>query len=772
MSGSEYVEKKSSSVPNQTTSSLQPHRLKLSVQAQSGSQEQETPSISEQLDKASQFGYNGLDVPVNVPATPPPPVQRQINSGGSENNSHPQAVPEASATSETVEETVSREELVLEETPPNQESPDTEGEGEGVAQTVQPEAESGEEQPQKPFLQAQLEKASKFGYNALDVGVNAPDTPSPRVQRKLTLDGLDNEYQPEVIERANPVLNGLNQFKVQRLCDECEAELADKEDKQPVQAKLEVGQPGDKYEQEADTVAAQVVEKINAPQPQQPVQRQSKLAKVSSVDTRHIQAFTPNAHRDATVQGLAKSFSAEEIGAIYQSNWERDFSQGPAKIADMVIAWKQVKLSAAKNGGNPDPQVAETFRSQVWTVIDMNLASATDESLSGYHYWEHMDNPGEGPAYSWNNPRKDADKRWQGKDNELPGYINDSKAYIKDEIVASVDEYRSFMDKGKVGIGIDNWNGVKKPEGYNPVAIENAAWIGDKNSPALERDAIAEETQQQAKSSGAKSKEQADWEKVLWQAIGHHLGRAMHALEDFFAHSNWLEAAQSHKRLRTDLGSEIDTAIFLPDIKTGTFEMPDKAHALGHKLSAISEQLLQDFDLLLKVYNKTKASTKLNQKERGNWLTGPNMNDFAFGSLETDSWTPAGEMLDVGVAADNMEEMIYSGNYEVADFLLNKEWLTALGNKGKILIEEGDKEAPSSGHGKLAKDQSEQGKDFQQAHALATKANQIVFAPLREIMDMGDVDAAKEALLKQLEMVDQMIAIPSDSHPLIGMVKL
>ncbi|HBB34265.1 MAG TPA: hypothetical protein DDZ80_27420 [Cyanobacteria bacterium UBA8803] len=44
----------------------------------------------------------------------------------------------------------------------------------------------------------------------------AHDTPSPRVQRKLTLDGLDNEYQPEVIERANPVLNGLNQFKVQR----------------------------------------------------------------------------------------------------------------------------------------------------------------------------------------------------------------------------------------------------------------------------------------------------------------------------------------------------------------------------------------------------------------------------------------------------------------------------------------------------------------------------------------------------------------------------
>lgn len=115
--------------------------------------------------------------------------------------------------------------------------------------------------------------------------------------------------------------------------------------------------------------------------------------------------------------------------------------------------------------------------------------------------------------------------------------------------------------------------------------------------------------------------------------------------------------------------------------------------------------------------------------------------------------------------------MIYGGNYEVSDFLLNKDWLTALNKKGEILIEEGDKEAPEGGHGKLAKDQSEHGKDFQQAHDLATKANEIVFAPLRQIMDMGDVDAAKEALLTQLKMVDKMIAIPSDSHPLIGMVE-
>ncbi|NER78826.1 MAG: hypothetical protein F6K42_04460, partial [Leptolyngbya sp. SIO1D8] len=42
-----------------------------------------------------------------------------------------------------------------------------------------------------------------------------------------------------------------------------------------LQAKLEIGAPGDKYEQEADTVAAQVVDRIHSPQMQQkPIQRQ------------------------------------------------------------------------------------------------------------------------------------------------------------------------------------------------------------------------------------------------------------------------------------------------------------------------------------------------------------------------------------------------------------------------------------------------------------------------------------------------------------------
>jgi hypothetical protein len=48
-----------------------------------------------------------------------------------------------------------------------------------------------------------------------------------------------------------------------------------KEEMEPIQAKLTIGQGGDKYEQEADQTAQRVVSQINSPAPQQPTQGQS-----------------------------------------------------------------------------------------------------------------------------------------------------------------------------------------------------------------------------------------------------------------------------------------------------------------------------------------------------------------------------------------------------------------------------------------------------------------------------------------------------------------
>ena len=68
----------------------------------------------------------------------------------------------------------------------------------------------------------------------------------------------------------------------------------------PLQRKLTVGQPGNKYEQEADTVAAKVVEQINSPTSQQSVQ-----GKVEPV-------VEPTVMRDGGVGGGAVDASVEQ----------------------------------------------------------------------------------------------------------------------------------------------------------------------------------------------------------------------------------------------------------------------------------------------------------------------------------------------------------------------------------------------------------------------------------------------------------------------------
>ena len=63
------------------------------------------------------------------------------------------------------------------------------------------------------------------------------------------------------------------------------------------QAKLTVNQPGDAYEQEADKVAQQVVQRMNKPQEQQKVQRQEKPKQEEEEEEEKVQAKS-----DSTIQ--------------------------------------------------------------------------------------------------------------------------------------------------------------------------------------------------------------------------------------------------------------------------------------------------------------------------------------------------------------------------------------------------------------------------------------------------------------------------------------
>lgn len=88
-----------------------------------------------------------------------------------------------------------------------------------------------------------------------------PEEEELQVQTKSAGDTLQRETMPDEEEEvAQP--KALTETPIQRMCAECEKEQQQKSTLQP---KLTVGQSGDKYEQEADRVADQVVNHLQTP---------------------------------------------------------------------------------------------------------------------------------------------------------------------------------------------------------------------------------------------------------------------------------------------------------------------------------------------------------------------------------------------------------------------------------------------------------------------------------------------------------------------------
>lgn len=492
-------------------------------------------------------------------------------------------------------------------------------------------------------------------------------------------------------------------------------------------------------------------------------------------------------HQAATVAGLARTFSAQEIGAIYASSWERDFSQGHADIASAAIAWTAVKNHAAQHNGDPGPAAA-AFQAAVWKLVNDDLIDIIrGESLGNYQPWEHMDAPDDPQV------REAADEHWAGKASGVAGYLMDSKAHIKDQLVAAIDVYRMLHDADPVGGSIDNWQDTAKPAGYVKLTtwrrrttrsvymdIAHLLPVTYNDTSVARRDPIKEHTSALVEEQAAKQVDASAtttgpaYIAALWDPVARRLGRAMHAFEDFWAHSNWLELAKL-TYVRTTLGDNAPPLLqgwvaANQDLKTGSFDMPAKVHTLSHQLLALVRGFQHDFDLLLEVYGRTQASTKLDDEgaklKRRTASGGDGDSDHArvYEPLATDSWSAISALLDVFIAASNALELVRLGKYNMEDFLCNRAWLAALESKSKLLLEQGNDH--SGVHGTLAVHPDEDDKDRRDRMVIATAANELVFGPLRAIMDEADPAKALAAIENQLGLIDAMVQAPSPSHPL------
>jgi len=174
------------------------------------SPEEQKAFLQQKLEQSAFVGYNGLNVPVNVPQTPPPqPVQEKPTDAGLEDNAQQPEVLEAEATETQEEETIQPKEGSEAELSQNPESPDTEVDGVAVTPAQPSAAESGNNPSQKPNLQAQLEKVSRSSSNLLNIPVKAPGKEPPSMPEAETTseqgeETIQREEVPEENVSQNP----------------------------------------------------------------------------------------------------------------------------------------------------------------------------------------------------------------------------------------------------------------------------------------------------------------------------------------------------------------------------------------------------------------------------------------------------------------------------------------------------------------------------------------------------------------------------------------
>ena len=216
-----------------------------------------------------------------------------------------------------------------------------------------------------------------------------------------------------------------------------------------------------------------------------------------------------------------------------------------------MITWKSLKL-AYKSGNQQKIILAQiNFHLALSQICQssflVDLLFNGFESMGGAPAKEHMDNPGKNQAKTENN---------------LPGYIEKSRDYIKDNIKNAVNLYQTKQDQEV------NYDRVLP---RTPIAIDTAI-------KAQNNRHISEEEFTNNSSS-------------LSPKIADHIGRAMHATEDFFAHSNWVEMSQGNQE-------EIRKGL-----RSGTFGFVDKVHAVSHKLNSLANEVTKYSDIIPHLIN-------------------------------------------------------------------------------------------------------------------------------------------------------------------------
>ena len=532
-------------------------------------------------------------------------------------------------------------------------------------------------------------------------------------------------------------------------------------------------------EADADAVAARAANAAPA--------RAVALAPLPAPRDLAVQLFDPRYHRTSTVQGLEGSgFTPDEIGMIYAANWERDLSQAHPALGNVILAWKSLKVAAFEKRLT-EGDIAH-FQGSCETVLESALASimatgSADAFLDataygGYQFYEHMDNP-EGTPQAAQMKVVLGTKNTSG----LPDHMFISREYVKEMLFEAAKLSHPDLAGTPTAAVAASSKATRDALGAGP---------GTPTAGGIPAGSVAQETSIEVQGkTGAPGGGGATLDPQAYALIG----RASHALQDFWSHSNFVERA---------IG---DPDFELGGLTTATFGADDKSHALAHKIRGAADEIDAEMPLIDRMAGRTAKDPDPSEVHVGDedpvhhedddqdLLGALGQAGSVLGSLPGNAVRSFKRGYDRGSAAaggsglDGILGGIIGGAEgaalgTVASVAGSKGGVYALRQLAEKLDEDTQKKQEATGdkraHGLLAKDQPGHEDDvfgklktakFELAHALSVAADKQVAGKMKAVVEAGTAAEADARLQEIFTAIDALIADAVPGHPLWGVVE-
>ena len=347
-----------------------------------------------------------------------------------------------------------------------------------------------------------------------------------------------------------------------------------------IQPKLTIGESNGKYEQEADAMADQVVQKLSVPEIIQTkytacahqentiardVVQQSPIQNFTGISTDNsivIQKGEAGVHHgiEQEAAGVEEGLSdPQAVEEMYAGNWMRDFSQLNVPVVHNALAAipRRIDGSAGLDGVGHEgaTDIANgLLRALAMLEFGPEITNSliTEENIGVYTPEQHIDNP-------------------QG-------------TRVEDHLV--VDEDGNHMPAGDLGEDTSR-ESPRESGGWHSVHPEINEQLGGSAVPGPQ---MENQLLYQVSSSGMGMHiyNSVEWTKdKLLRALRAgpsptgrmHLGTGLHAVEDYFSHSNFIEVALNSEITRATMAQDSGDAPTLPTTFLRIIETEGSAQA-------------------------------------------------------------------------------------------------------------------------------------------------------------------------------------------------